>query len=184
MDNEGNELPFLQSKLNLTLVEKEKLESEIKTLKIEMQKLNTLYNLSIEFSDMMEDDLFFNSAIYGKTEISHSEVLTQKKHDKMIIKLKSDLLFERIENDRIQSENRYLAKELNKYIQLQAMTVTHDSVLENELDSRLKEVSYLASTDNLTKIYNRSRFYESLYKELELNKLHSNELSVVMFHID
>ena len=62
---------------------------------------------------------------------------------------------------------------INKYVKL-----TH------ELDQKIEEITRLAETDQLTKIYNRVKFEKELKKEINRVERYENKLSLIMFDID
>jgi len=62
---------------------------------------------------------------------------------------------------------------INKYVKL-----TH------ELDQKIEEITRLAETDQLTKIYNRVKFEKELKKEINRVERYKNKLSLIMFDID
>lgn len=56
--------------------------------------------------------------------------------------------------------------------------------LTKKLDQKIEQITRLAETDQLTKIYNRVKFKEELEKEIKRVKRYGNDLALIMIDID
>jgi len=81
-------------------------------------------------------------------------------------------------------ENSILRKENEEYKIMYENVVSHASLLDNELEKKIQEVTLISDTDYLTKIYNRKKLYELMAVEIERKKRYGINLTVVMFDID
>ncbi|WP_408954779.1 GGDEF domain-containing protein [Natroniella sp. ANB-PHB2] len=102
------------------------------------------------------------------------EILNQENNEftnnpeliKMLIEYKGKEGHEKIQ--------KKLFKELiNRYVEL-----------TKKLDQKIEQITTLAETDQLTKIYNRVKFMEELEKEINRVEIYKNKLSLIMFDID
>lgn len=86
--------------------------------------------------------------------------------------------------NRLVEENKGFKKEIEKLNILYNTVVMHDSIIEDEMNEKLEQVTHQATVDQLTQIYNRFKFYESLYSELESVNSTGAPLSIIMLDID
>jgi len=138
------------------------LNLQIENLNKELCKSKTINHISMEYANLVENTL------YEKIETLNNEDQIRQK----------DL-------DKILKDNERFKNEINDLELLCSTLVTHDTVLENDLSSKLENANLLATTDYLTSIYNRSKFYEYLNREVTRSgKDASFSLSLIMFDVD
>lgn len=82
----------------------------------------------------------------------------------------------------VEAEN--LRKEHEELKIMYETVVKHATSLENDLEKKLREITIMSITDSLTGIYNRRKFTESLFHEVENAKKHGTILSLIMFDVD
>jgi diguanylate cyclase (GGDEF)-like protein len=88
----------------------------------------------------------------------------------------------------LEEENARLRQELEELKLIYTNTMEHGTLIENDLDERIRRTTVLSLTDPLTGIYNRLKLNESLSREMERRHERRHERRsvpcLIMFDID
>jgi two-component system, cell cycle response regulator len=143
----------------------------------ELDRNSRIHDAMVQYATIIEDEL--------AEKIKHLVAKDKTKLAmRVIAKLKSELAHEREDQAALIEENRRYREELDKISKIHSVVILHDSAIEEEMTTRIDEESHKASHDHLTQIYNRIKFYEALYSEIEKFRSNHHSLSVIMFDID
>lgn len=86
--------------------------------------------------------------------------------------------------NRLVEENEHFKKRLSELEFIHSTVIMHDSIIEDEMSEKLEKATHQATVDQLTNVYNRFKFYEALYSELEIVNSSESALSIIMLDID
>jgi two-component system, cell cycle response regulator len=88
----------------------------------------------------------------------------------------------------LEEENTRLRQELEELRLIYTNTMEHGTLIENDLDERIRRTTILSLTDPLTGIYNRLKLHESINREVERRQERRHEQRnipcLIMFDID
>jgi diguanylate cyclase (GGDEF)-like protein len=98
--------------------------------------------------------------------------------------LRTQLEHERTRTQSLEAEVVRLKQELEDLRLVYQSTVDHGTIIENELDQRVRIVTVQATTDPLTGIFNRLKFHDALNKSLDRRSAPKAAYSLIMFDID
>ena len=137
----------------------------------ENEKLRNIHFLTLEYATMIENDLMDRIKALAKPESTREAVpdAADDIGDKSVV---------------LRAENNRLRLEIEKLNVILSTVISHDSVLEDQLDEQLKETNELARRDPLTQIYNRMKFNEELVRIYAESQSGNRCLSLIMFDID
>jgi len=137
----------------------------------ENEKLRNIHFLTLEYATMIENDLMDRIKALADPDSTRGAVpdATNGPDDKSVV---------------LRAENNRLRLEIEKLNVILSTVISHDSVLEDQLDEQLKETNELARRDPLTQIYNRMKFNEELVRVYTEAQSESRGFSLIMFDID
>lgn len=137
----------------------------------ENEKLRDIHFLTLEYATMIENDLMDRIKALAKPEtaIGAGPGSADESNDKSVV---------------LRAENNRLRLEIEKLNVILSTVISHDSVLEDQLDEELKETNELARRDPLTQLYNRMKFNEELVRIYADAQSGNRCLSLIMFDID
>ncbi len=95
-----------------------------------------------------------------------------------------ELQQERARVQRLEAEIARLRQEIDELRLVYQNTVEHGTLIENELDRRVRVATVQATTDPLTGIFNRLKFHDTLNRNLERRSSPPAATSLIMFDID
>lgn len=98
--------------------------------------------------------------------------------------LRTDLRLERSRAQSLEAEVARLKLELEDLRLVYQSTVDHGTMIENELDQKVRVVTVQATTDPLTGIFNRLKFHDALNRSLDRRSAPPSAYSLIMFDID
>ncbi len=174
--------------LNLELISRLDLQIRVKKMVEEMSGLNQKLKaeleqnkktnlITLEYATFIENDLMEKlnnlSIRYNTGKVKNT-----------ITKLRARLAYIRDDKEKLIRENNHYREELDKLNKIHSVVVLHDSAIEDEMTLQIDEVNRIATHDQLTQTFNRIKFYESLYFEIENFRANKKCLSLIMFDID
>lgn len=176
--------PFLEeeliSRIKIQIKVKKLVEELSETneqLKHELERNKKTNFITMQYASLIEQDLL--------EKIDKLSVKADSRGLKSsITKLKSQLAFIQDEQSKLILENSRYKSDLDRLNKIHSVVVLHDQAIEEDMTIKINEVSQKANVDFLTQIYNRFKFYEFLYLEIERAKTENNDLSIIMFDID
>lgn len=156
---------------------KENLIKSNEDLKKELDKNRELLKMSMGYASELENNLI--------NKLNEAE---SKNNDETILSgiafLKSQLDKYKEEKERLIEENQRCNQKVEDMNNIFSTIVMHDTIIEDELSTKLDEATVSAITDPLTKIFNRNKMNESLEKEINIANKYNKNLSLIMFDID
>jgi diguanylate cyclase (GGDEF)-like protein len=184
----GDQVTKLRMKLSWQLSEKEQIIKENKFLLKQLEQLKLIHSETIEFGNLMENELMCRLRKLEKPGSYRAEAGIQTSDHfpdaESVVRLKQSLDIALMQNEELQAKNKFLKKELDHMKILYMNTVEHSTVLENSLDEKNEKLNVVSVTDYLTKIYNRLKFHVCLKKEIAQACVQHTPLHVIMFDID
>jgi diguanylate cyclase (GGDEF)-like protein len=134
----------------------------------ESEKFKKIHFLSLEYANMIENDLMDRMKTLAKVKAGAQSVDGEMQRELEVLR----------------AENGKLQLEIEKLDVILSSVVSHDAVLEDQMLARLKVSSEPTFRDPLTKIYNRRKFNEELIKDYAAMGESRLPLSLIMFDID
>ncbi len=101
----------------------------------------------------------------------------------MIIMLQNEHS-EKVNPSKLERDIRCLQRENDELKLMYDTVVKHATSLENDLERRMREVTYLSVTDSLTGVYNRRKFNQCLVYEVDSARAQDRELSLIIYDVD
>lgn len=169
----------LKKKLTIEISEKEHLQELNKWVNDQIVRFRALYVGAVEYASSIENDM--------EKRIEQITNRTDKVHEddcQDISEIKEKLAFQIAINEKLQEENLHLKEESESLRIIHINALEHSTILENDLTEKYDEANRLAMTDNLTGIYNRLKFNQTLLLEIEKVKKKGSVPELIMFDID
>lgn len=137
-------------------------------LKLENDKLRDIHFITLEYANMIENDLIDRIKSLNRTAAGD----------------KGGAGPGSLADEVLSAENHRLKMEVEKLSVILSTVVSHDTIVEDQLVLRLKETNDLAIRDPLTQIFNRRKFNEELVRAYGAMSKTGCALSLIMFDID
>ncbi|MBN1410794.1 MAG: diguanylate cyclase [Spirochaetales bacterium] len=88
------------------------------------------------------------------------------------------------ERERLRRDNQSFREELIKFQKINSVVIMHSQAIDEDMYQKINHISQKANTDHLTGIFNRLKFHENLYQEINGTNSPDKVLSIAMFDID
>jgi diguanylate cyclase (GGDEF)-like protein len=137
-------------------------------LRHECEKYRKIHFVTLEYANMIENELMDRIKAQGKPRSAEAPEGPEPGPELELLR----------------AENGKLRLEVEKLDVILSTVISHDTILEDQLDQRLKESAELAHRDPLTQIFNRRKFNEELVKEYSAMGESRRPLSLAMFDVD